>query len=312
MYLFININKNIQILMRGFMKALVVTFIILLSANSFASSFYGRFWRGEEKTNYPELRNYCDDRTSDCFVELINRWLIPATPSYASQKALRAYAPVLLPKNLKSKYHDEIALILYSSEANYRALRNDKSNIEGSTYGPIHQDIFAMGQEGNKASSRSLVPKVFTKSIKLEGNLKEVSYDIKGTQADLIGAQSDFVLVDRSYLTVYEFKKNIRKYMRSVKRNKKIIGSFILITKDYFMQYNFASEINDLHGLVSLRKKLSLKDKWIAKLTSIKPIQSNPLLYERITYGEGANVSFNPGEKIGKVDHYRLHTNQNE
>ena len=90
------------------------------------------------------------------------------------------------------------------------------------------------------------------------------------------------------------------------------MASYILITPDYFMQFNFAGEIIDLQGLVSLRKKLGIKDKWITKLIPIKSIQDKPLLYERITYGEGANLSFVPGKKPGSVDHYRLHKNSTE
>ncbi len=56
------------------------------------AGYYGRFWCGQEKTAYPHLRNYCDDCSSDCFVELVNRCLIPARSSDAVQVALMVYS----------------------------------------------------------------------------------------------------------------------------------------------------------------------------------------------------------------------------
>ena len=160
------------------MKTLSLLLVFLFANSSLAAGYYGRFWRGERKEAYPALIEYCDDAKADCFVDLINQWLIPATPSYAAEKALRGYAPVLLPEELAKKYQDEFALILYSSEKDYKALRGDKKNLEGSTYGPIHGDIFESGKKGSPLSSRSLVPGKYEGMIELQGALKEVSYEV--------------------------------------------------------------------------------------------------------------------------------------
>jgi hypothetical protein len=292
------------------MKFLLISLLTLSSLSAMADGYYGRFWRGEAKTNYPELRNYCDDRHSDCFLELVNRWLIPATPSYAAEKALRAYAPVLLPNGLSAKYHDEIALILYQSEDMYRELRSNTDNIEGSTYGPIHGDIFEMGEKGTKESSRSLVPKIFTKEVTLEGELAEVSYDILGERNDLINAEGSFKLFERGELDKEEFRGRVEQYIAKIKLIKesvKLVGAYALVTEDYFMLYLFTDGILTVDEADLLGAADGLETTWKTKLKKINSTQVFPLLYERIGYGEGANLIFEPGLKPGVADHYRIH-----
>ena len=292
------------------MKAVVILLTLLVSVNSFGQGYYGRFWRGKDKVKYPELRNYCDDRNSDCFVELVNRWLIPATPSYAAEKALMAYAPVLPPKKFESKFFDEVALILYSSEMVYRSLRGDKKNIEGASYGPIHSDIFKMGEKGTIGSSRSLVPRAYSDSVVFETYLEEVSYDIYGKQSDLVNAIGNFVIVEKGSFSSSEYQIKVEHYISKLKKYKKemeMLGSYILVNKKYFMQFNFSKSKKGLEELSIMRKKVGFKDTWITPLKKLKSIQSSPLLYERISYGEAGSLVFKPGTKPGTVDHYRLH-----
>ena len=292
------------------MKFLLIGLITLTSFNVMAEGYYGRFWRGEAKTSYPELRNYCDDRHSDCFLELVNRWLIPATPSYAAENALRAYAPVLMPSGLSAKYHDEIALILYESEEVYRELRSNTDNIEGSTYGPIHGDIFEMGEKGTKESSRSLVPTIFEKEVILKGDLAEVSYDILGQRNDLISAEGSFKLFERGELDKEEFLSRVSQYIAKIKLIKdsvKLLGAYALVTEDYFMLYLFTDGVLNIEEADLLGAADGLETTWKTKLKKINSTQVFPLLYERIGYGEGANLIFEPGLKPGVADHYRIH-----
>ena len=272
--------------------------LLLISFNSFATGYYGRFWRGESKKSYPELKSYCDDQKLDCFKELVNRWLIPATPSYAAKGSLMAYAPVLLPYSLLDKYHDEVALILYKSEATYRALRN--GDVEGQQYGPIHGDIFETGIRGTKESSRSLVPGYYNGKIELIGKLKEVSYEVINKQNDLINTNGLFQLIERSYMSVTEFLNKADKYIKNLK-NSNLAGVYMLINEDYIMTYTFF--YNDVYAV----NTSGLNVTWQTELKKISPTQRAPLIYDYIDYGEGANLLFTPGVKPGQVDHCRLH-----
>ena len=283
------------------MKTLFILLAMVNSELAFGDGYYGRFWRGEARKSYPTLRNYCDDRNSDCFIELVNRWLIPATPSYAAEKALMTYAPVLFPKNLQEKYHDEIALILYDSESRYRDLRSDSDNLEGITYGPIHGDIFDMGIKGTRESSRSLVPKIFNGKVHLEGELKEVSYDLTGERLDLINSNGLFQLIERDEINGRDFLTRAESYLNDIKNTKEVVGAFALITENYLMIYIFVNEVREIIN----PKGISIT--WETSLKRLNPIQRHPLLYERIGYGEGGNLYFQPGVKPGNADHYRLH-----
>jgi len=291
---------------------------MLITASLFLSSasaeYYGRFWRGEEKTNYPELAKYCDDTKNDCFVELINRWLIPATPSYAAKDSLMGYAPVLLPKRLNKKYQDEIALILYKSEASYRILRGDKTNKEGASYGPIHGDIFEMGEKNTMASSRSLVPKVYNGVSGFEGPLSEVSYEIKTNGFKVPGAKGSFSLIERGNLTEDQFIIKVGTYLSTVYRvlgsPNKIKSQFALYTlynKDYLMQYSFHRDWSSKNLIKKALKANGLKVEWSTNLKPLKVKSTEPLLYTPIKRGTGGNLVFEPGVKPGQVEHYRLH-----
>lgn len=281
-------------------KLIIMTLLSSISLTASAEGFYGRFWRGERKTSYPELKAYCDDSKTDCFKELINRWLIPATPSYAAEKALTAYAPVLLPKKLQNKYQDEVALILYDSEKKYRELRGDKTNFEGSTYGPIHGDIFEMGVRGTKESSRSLVPQEYKGKIELTGDLKEVSYDIMNTRTDLPGMNGCFKLVERGNLSKESFLIKTTKYLDNIKGSY-TQAAYALVTEDYLMIYIFNNN----------QKKdfetFGLEITWTAPLTELRRTKKKPLRYDTLDYGQAGNLFFKVGTKPGMVDHYRLH-----
>lgn len=281
-----------------------------MGTSVFAKGYYGRFWRGYEKKVYYTLRDYCDDRTSDCFVELINRWLIPATPSYAAKDALVAYAPVLLPKNLKDKFHHEVALVLYNSERNYQILRNDRENLEGRTYGPIHEDIFDMGVGGAEDSSRSLVPALYSGELQLKNSrnaLAEVSYDIKGSREDLVNLNGYFLLVDRKNTEINKFLTQNNKLLQELNASSRLNAAYSLHTEDYTFLYIYGKSQAALLTYGEMANKNNLNVIWATALRKLEPIQRNPLLYERITYGQGGNLQFTPGIKPGQVDHYRLH-----
>ncbi len=303
----------------------VFLFVFSTFSTAYSDGYYGRFWRGEEKKAYPELREHCDDRTTDCFVELINRWLIPATPSYAAKEALVAYAPVLLPRQLKEKYQDEVALILYDSKESYHRLRSDSENIEGSTYGPIHGDIFESGEECSMASSRSLVPREFDDELNLGiggkkcMNLQEVSYDLLGERNDLIRSYGTFILIERTTESVEVFQERVLGVLNDVHslknsrarergyRTRYLTGAYVLVTEDYMMAYMFSDTTLGQAWVRNRIKEQNLTVSWQVLLKEIEATRTNPLLYERIETGEGANLQFEPGVKPGTVDHYRLH-----
>ena len=299
-------TSNLGVIMKSIIIFLQFAFCF---ESAFSNGYYGRFWRGYEKQNYSDLRNYCDDRHSDCFLELINRWLIPATPSYAAKTALMSYAPVLLPIDLKNNFHHEVALILYDTEEKYRTLRSDRSNIEGSTYSPIHRDIFEMGTKGQANSSRSLVPIPFSSKIELKKPLNEVSYDLLNQKNDLINSRATFFIFRPNTPGTKLFLTNLEKAFSEIQDEQarlRLLGAYALVTTDYVMIYIFEKTDKTYKFLEKLAPKYALKKIWHTNLKQLHPIQSNPLLYERIGYGEGGNLNFTPGSKPGLADHYRL------
>ena len=280
------------------MIKILLTLFSLASIPTLADGNYARLWRGEAKTQYKSLKDHCDDKTNDCFLEFVNQWIIPATPSHTAEKALLSYTPVLLPKNLQSNFHDSIALNIYSSEKDYNKLRSDQNSIEAKTYGPIHADVFELGILGSKKSSRIIIPIPYQNKITLIGNLKEVSYDIIGKKNELISSAGFFKIIERKEQNKNEYIKNINNYLTKIKETKTTKAAYSLITEEHTMIYIFnEKDIMPENLLIT----------WSTKLKKLQRRQSSPLLYEKINYGEGGNIQFKIGEKPGSVDHYRLH-----
>jgi hypothetical protein len=293
------------------MKNILILCLLIVAPSLLADGYHARFWRGMEKDSFPTLRKYCDDRHSDCFAELINRWLIPATPSYAAKDTLMGYAPVLLPKKYPGLFR-EIALIVYSDEASYRKLRDDKENIEGSTYGPIHGDIFDMGTYGEEVSSRTLVSIPFTGSLKLENvdnKLAEVSYDLLNTKTDLVASTAGFFIVERAEMQNKKFAEKVEASLTNLQELADLVNiraAYVLAAKDYVMVYVFSENIIGVNASAEVFGDDGLKIGFGTNLKPLEKLEGDPLLYTPLRYGEGGNLQFEPGTKPGTAYHYRL------
>ncbi len=297
------------------MKRIFALCLLVLAPSLFADGYFGRFWRGMEKGTYPTLRKYCDDRHSDCFANLVNRWLIPATPSYAAKDTLMAYAPVLLPKKYPGIFR-EVALILYKDEASYKKLRSDKENLEGSTYGPIHGDIFEMGKKDAQISSRSLVPIPFEGRMELKNSdnkLREVSYDLLNTREDLISAKAGFFIVERGEMKEKKFLAKVEKAIADIKGLAKLVqirAVYTLATTDYLMVYVFSDDVTGVKATAEIFGDNSLKIGFGRDLIPLEKLTGDPLLYTKLRYGQGGNLQFEPGKKPGTAYHYRLENSE--
>lgn len=313
-------------------------FILIIFTNSSTEAHYGRFWRGEEQKDYSKYKLFCDKDAESCFEYFVNQWLIPATPSYAARDALTGYAPVLLPRNLKEKYQDEFALILYENKMSYDCLRGRRScetplpsitredkliKKEGLVYGPIHGEIFdsntveATESNGRTVKrSRSLVPKRFDGRIKLEGVMKEVSYDLMGGSAVISNLNGGFFIRERSEdLSIENYLSSLEKTINLISQNKEIFSQFfILINENYFTAFLFSKKDIDLNTYLINEFGLDQYSTNIfyTKLRSLKIKSTSPLQYDFIQAGQGGILDFTIGVKPGDSDHPLLPKNVSE
>ena len=84
-------------------------------------------------------------------------------------------------------------------------------------------------------------------------------------------------------------------------------NTYVLMSKDYAMMYHFISDARAWQKVEKTQHKAGLKSRWETLLRAIRPLQRSPLLCERLYYGEGANLQFEPSKKLGHAVHYRLH-----
>jgi len=315
-------------------KALFVL-LAILTVESAVSAPYYRFWRGYKRDNHVKMviadgkKTFVDDPTRPMswmdFESLVNQWLIPATTSCCAESSLVAYLPVLLPAGKKaSALHDEIALIVYKSEEAYKKTREDKANIEAQVYGPLHGDVFFIGDtkaekiEDRLRTSRSLVPVPFKGEVDLTPNagnffLPEVAYDV--LDRDLNWQEGHTVFRVGLVEISGDGVEPLNRYLREMKARASAMGLSgytTLITEKYVIEYfNWNDKLAWSNFLKSDldREIKKLWEKGFLEIPARARYQNdgNPLSYEPLGFSRAGNIQFTPGEKPHpKAHHPRL------
>lgn len=146
--------------MKTFFNVLVV--LILLGQGSVSAAPYYRFWRGWK----------LDQLSRPQFENGLNAGFISSTVRVGAGRGLIGYLPVLLPAVASShSLPDEVALVVYSNEVDYNAIR---STAEGKAYADSHWLWF----DKNKGS-KSLTPERYQGVVE-----NEKAYDVLQSNAD--------------------------------------------------------------------------------------------------------------------------------
>jgi hypothetical protein len=154
---------------------------------------YYRFWRGWKAPTHQSL-----PLTDERFERELDRTFVPATVDSGADQGLIAYLPAL--PFTPAKAHglrargidvaDEIALVVYQSEAAYLALRETPA---GKAYQDLHRDYFEFAQAPAPPRSRSLVPR----PLPATGTALELehAYDVLEADADWQAPKASAVTV---------------------------------------------------------------------------------------------------------------------
>ncbi|MBK9324383.1 MAG: hypothetical protein IPM97_15770 [Bdellovibrionaceae bacterium] len=115
-----------------------------------------RFWRGFKQ----------DNTSLDQFRGRVNSLLIPETIEVGTGRGLQAYAPSFLPDLKPLFVPEEIAIVDYTSEEMYNAIRTTK---RGRAYGPLHfaENLFAR-QNAHGYSSGSVVAQDYKGTVEIK------------------------------------------------------------------------------------------------------------------------------------------------
>jgi hypothetical protein len=127
----------------------LATATCLLTATTANAALHYRFWAGFKRA----------DVTSQQLSDTLNRQFVAETINVGKERGLVAYLPVLplVESNVSEKIPEELALVIYKSEAHYKAIRNTP---EGQAYGAHHWDLF-----DKDAGSKSFVAETYTGNI---------------------------------------------------------------------------------------------------------------------------------------------------
>jgi len=268
-------------------KTTILSLFVALTVSTYAhAEFYYRFWQGWKLDSIPYAG----------FRKALNDNLIPATVKVGAGRGLFSYLPVLppLPENrpasLRKRLPDEIALVVYDSEANYRSIRNTP---EGEAYGVLHWDYF----DKNKGS-KSTLPEKF--KGKLESSH---AYDVLESSEHWQKGYAVYV--------ISACKQDASPYINQMKREfvKRGLSSYLVLAEEhYVIEYQLwrnKSSFEAVAGAVDkIRKKFltPIKGGYGGARKSL-PYPSN------LNYSEGLNTQFDPLQEqttIADPYHYAM------
>lgn len=180
-----------------------------------------RFWRGFRK----------EGASSEEFRKRLANEFMPATVQTPGKFGLCAYLVVVPPADHPAHIPDEIALVMYASEAGYRKMNADP---EGKRYQESHWDVFQRGTSG------SLVPQAFP-GIVSELPQKGLAFDLIGKSADWQAGYTLFTLeFRRPELGPVDFPGKLARHLGSVRAafsSRGLQGCLVLMTDAYVMSF---------------------------------------------------------------------------
>jgi hypothetical protein len=176
---------------------------------------YHRFWRGKKLENLG----------FQSFAATLNDRFVPATVQVGAGNGLIAYEPLLLdPSQAAQGLPDEIALVTYSDEEAYDALR---ATPAGQAYGESHWQLFDRTQSG------SLVPQPYGGALRIGA-----AFDLDPSYADwqkgftrvVIGLRSPG-MEDAVYLTA------IQAQVEALRARPGLQDAALLVDPAYVIEY---------------------------------------------------------------------------
>jgi phosphatidylserine/phosphatidylglycerophosphate/cardiolipin synthase-like enzyme len=244
-----------------------------------------RFWRG-----FGQNRDRLEALRAN-----VNSALIPETTVVGAQRGLLAYLPAMFAAEKPAFLPDEIALIAYSSEDAYNAIR---STPRGALYGPLHfkEGMFARETpEGYK--STSLVAKAYMGEVLLKSAERP---DAPESEAYFIGpATLDWqaghtvlrTLLSRADL-IGDYSTKVQGHLDTLNRNRSrngVQGAVILVDRDYvFELINFVSKEAAIRGLTVLQ--LGAESPFTVH--QVLDYQSQPAGKTNLEFSAGVSVQF--------------------
>ena len=180
-----------------------------------------RFWRGFRK----------EGTSLEAFRKRLANEFMPATVQTPGKFGLCAYLVVVPPADHPAHVPDEIALVMYASEAGYRQMNADP---EGKRYQESHWDVFQRGTSG------SLVPQPLS-GIVSELPLKGLAFDLMGKSTDWQAGYTIFTLeFRRPEAERADFPEKLARHLGAVRAafsSRGLHGCLVLMTEAYVMSF---------------------------------------------------------------------------
>lgn len=236
------------------MKTTLALLFILHTNITYAS--FNRFWVGYKK----------DSVTTVDFLNGLNSTFFKETINLSKDRGLVSYQPYVT--QMKYNVPDELALVIYESEEQYKSIR---STPEGQKYSDLHWDYFA------KENSKSTVTKIFTKDL-VEGFAYELHPNFKDWQSST------------TYVAIYKIPSSkslsqLSAHFLKLNNDTNIGNSYLLIMKDWIIEYRLQKD-----GLKNY-SPLPLE------IIELKQLQSHSLeTVKTVGFGEGVNFKFKTKE----------------
>ncbi len=204
------------------MKKIIVIALIISTTTSYAS--YGRLWVGHKKK----------DISAATFLNGLNQIFFRDTIEVGKGRGLTSYQPYIT--KMDNDVPDELALVIYESEAKYRQIR---STPEGERYSALHWKYF------EKDISKSTV------SIPFEGKM------VEGQALEL---RPDFQNWQQGYthVAIYESPavdklEHLAVYIQNLRKNKDVYNSIILVTHKWVIEYRSLKARNAIYSKLPLK-----------------------------------------------------------
>jgi len=252
-------------------KMLIIGTLICITPFLAQANLYYRFWQGYKG----------DSLTYNQFLTGLAQEFMPRTVQAAEDKGLEAYLPALPDSHTcldnGTCLPDEVALVVYQSEAAYKKLQNDPA---WKKYAHLHWKYF------DSKKSHSLVPKPY--KGKLENNH---AYDVVPSAYD---HNPDW----QSGYAVYQISKKLKQpdayvdFMHGQSAEKGLIAYEILIEKSYVIEYQLWQNKRSFQYMEPVIKNIT--QSYLYPIAGaggyLRKTHINDPVH--INYGEGLNFQF--------------------
>ncbi|MBI1859644.1 MAG: hypothetical protein HYR96_01840 [Deltaproteobacteria bacterium] len=288
-----------------FLPLVFITGLISLSGAQAAGAPYYKFWAGYQRLVWDETAAKAFPEKglapgarfeSTDFLNLLNRWLIPATTSCCAKESLIAYLPVLRPEKLPGSVSipDEMAIIVYKDKEAYERVRADKNNPEAIVYGPLHALVFLMGEK-TKPISTSYETTPFVGQLE-SGH----AYDVLNQAVDWQEGYSVFRIL------LGAVTEKTVDYVKSLAQTPGLLGHLVRVDGSRILEYQNWKGAADYRAAFPEGAEEFYRVELKPNEMQTKNPATEPLIYRSISWGEGATIRFTPGTKPGTVERHPL------